>query len=114
MASSWPRRLLWRSPIVGQAFVYGDSLQHQLVAIIVPDAEAAPQFCKENGLEVAPVTELCKCVLNLPCLLLMGHKLQGPMAFSKQLRACINGLKNEFRSIRRTLNKDEENKNNMI
>lgn len=49
-----------KSPIIAQAFVYGDSFQHQLVAIIVPDAEAAPHFCKEHGIPEANLEALCK------------------------------------------------------
>jgi len=48
-----------KSLIVAQAFVHGDSFQSQVVGIIVPDAEAAPKFCADNGIPVAPIADLC-------------------------------------------------------
>lgn len=39
-----------RSPLVAQSFVYGDSLQASLVAIVVPDEEVLAQYAKANGL----------------------------------------------------------------
>jgi|UniRef100_A0A7S4C7T2 long-chain acyl-CoA synthetase len=46
--------------IVAQSFVYGDSFQHQLVAIVVPDLEAIPTFCKAHDLPVDTPEALCK------------------------------------------------------
>ena len=46
--------------VVAQAFVYGDSFQHQLVAIIVLDAEALPAFCRDKGLPAGSPAEMCK------------------------------------------------------
>eukprot|EP00347_Sterkiella_histriomuscorum_P005970 403354567 len=37
--------------IIAQIFVYGDSLQHFLVAIIVPDHDQVRKFAEENGIE---------------------------------------------------------------
>ena len=39
-----------RSPLVAQAFVYGDSLRPQLVAVVVPDAEELGPWAKAHGL----------------------------------------------------------------
>ena len=39
-----------RSPLVAQAFVYGDSLRPQLVAVVVPDAEELAPWAKAHGL----------------------------------------------------------------
>jgi len=40
---------LAHSHLIGQIFVYGDSLQHFLVAIVVPDRPALEKWCAENG-----------------------------------------------------------------
>jgi long-chain acyl-CoA synthetase len=45
--------VLLRCPLVAQIFVYGDSLQSYLVAIIVPDADEAAGWAKREGLSVA-------------------------------------------------------------
>ena len=50
--------------IVAQSFVYGDSFQHQLVAIVVPDLEAIPTFCKAHDLPVDTPEALCKYALR--------------------------------------------------
>nr|QIQ49563.1 long-chain acyl-CoA synthetase 5 [Chromochloris zofingiensis] len=39
-----------RSPFVMQAFVYGDSLRSQLVAVVVPDPEVLLPWARERGL----------------------------------------------------------------
>ena len=51
--------LLGRCKLVAQVFVYGDSLQSYLVAVVVPDAEEVAGWAKANG---APSTELAKIV----------------------------------------------------
>jgi long-chain acyl-CoA synthetase len=40
---------LAHSHLIGQIFVYGDSLQHFLVAIVVPDRPVLEKWCAENG-----------------------------------------------------------------
>lgn len=36
-------------PLIGQIFVYGDSLQAYLLAVIVPDPENLKKWCTENS-----------------------------------------------------------------
>ena len=68
---------------MAQAFVYGDSLQAALVAIIVPDEEILKKWAKENGLSEKSFQELCKTekvkVHLLNCLKSHGkaHDLKG-------------------------------------
>lgn len=42
--------IIVRVPLIAQSFVYGDSLQSQLVAIVVPDEEEANNWAKANNL----------------------------------------------------------------
>lgn len=53
--------VLMQSEMVAQAFVYGDSLKSELVAIVVPDAEAVHDWARAEGLP-ADLTfpELCR------------------------------------------------------
>jgi long-chain acyl-CoA synthetase len=37
--------------VLKQVFIYGDSLQHYLVAIVVPDKDEVIKWAKENGIE---------------------------------------------------------------
>lgn len=39
-----------RSPLIAQAFVYGDSLQVHLVAVLVPDPEAVATWAQARGI----------------------------------------------------------------
>ena len=48
-----------RSDFVAQAFVYGDSFQSCLVAIIVPDADKLAEWAKQNGREGESMESLC-------------------------------------------------------
>lgn len=54
--------VLIRSPLIGQCFVYGDSLQNSLVAILVPDEEPLRAWVNENEnrLAQASLAEICK------------------------------------------------------
>ncbi|KAI8919305.1 hypothetical protein DFJ77DRAFT_487409 [Powellomyces hirtus] len=46
--------------LVGQSFVYGDSLQASLVAIIVPDEDCFRKWAVQAGLPDKPTAELCQ------------------------------------------------------
>lgn len=55
--------ILMRSPLIAQCFVYGDSLQNSLVAIVVPDEEPALAWAKnqnDSRLAQASFAEACK------------------------------------------------------
>ncbi|KAI9307125.1 hypothetical protein BJ944DRAFT_177102 [Cunninghamella echinulata] len=47
-------------PLVMQAFVYGDSLQSSLVAVIVPDPEELVVYAKQQNITGATLEELCR------------------------------------------------------
>jgi long-chain acyl-CoA synthetase len=50
-----------RSKFVRQIFVYGDSLKHYLIAIIVPNEKYAMDWAKESGLkDVNDFSQLCR------------------------------------------------------
>eukprot|EP01029_Cantina_marsupialis_P013181 TRINITY_DN2918_c0_g2_i1.p1 TRINITY_DN2918_c0_g2~~TRINITY_DN2918_c0_g2_i1.p1 ORF type:complete len:702 (-),score=267.17 TRINITY_DN2918_c0_g2_i1:878-2983(-) len=49
--------VLLRSDLVGQIFIYGDSLQSFLVTIVTPDPTTFIPACKKLGLEVIPYGE---------------------------------------------------------
>jgi len=51
--------VLCRSSLIMQAFVYGDSLQSHLVAVVVPDPEEAQSWAQQQGIQVS-FEELCK------------------------------------------------------
>mmetsp|Transcript_11241 Transcript_11241/g.16514 ORF Transcript_11241/g.16514 Transcript_11241/m.16514 type:complete len:682 (-) Transcript_11241:142-2187(-) len=54
--------IISQSALIGQSFVYGDSFQNCLVAIIVPDEEPSIHWAKSQGgsLDKLSFTELCK------------------------------------------------------
>jgi long-chain acyl-CoA synthetase len=54
--------ILMRSAFIAQCFVYGDSLQNSLVAIIVPDEENVRSWIKTNqaSLATASIDEICR------------------------------------------------------
>jgi long-chain acyl-CoA synthetase len=53
--------ILLRSPLIAQCFVYGDSLQSSLVAIVVPDEEPARRWAEISAPLIvgAPFADLC-------------------------------------------------------
>lgn len=51
---------LTMSPYIAQMFVYGDSLQHFLVAIIVPDKAAIEKWALDNGVVESDFSQLLK------------------------------------------------------
>jgi long-chain acyl-CoA synthetase len=53
--------VLMQSEMIAQAFVYGDSLKSELVAIVVPDAEAVQDWARQESLPVDnSFAELCR------------------------------------------------------
>ena len=48
-----------RCPLVAQSFVYGDSTESCLVAIVVPDPEVAAKWAAEHGKADASMEQLC-------------------------------------------------------
>ena len=51
--------VLTQSLLIGQAFVYGDSFQSALVAIIVPDEEPIKNWAMKNNMNNKTMEELC-------------------------------------------------------
>eukprot|EP00658_Telonema_sp_P-2_P035592 TRINITY_DN25853_c0_g2_i1.p1 TRINITY_DN25853_c0_g2~~TRINITY_DN25853_c0_g2_i1.p1 ORF type:complete len:653 (+),score=193.98 TRINITY_DN25853_c0_g2_i1:116-1960(+) len=51
--------LLTQSPFLAQCFVYGDSLQAVLVAIVVPNVEHLEPWAKAKGIKFGSFAELC-------------------------------------------------------
>lgn len=47
------------SSLISQIFVYGDSLEARLVAIVIPDDEFSMLYAKENGITVDTLEDLC-------------------------------------------------------
>lgn len=52
--------ILIRSPLIAQAFVYGDSFQNFLVAIIVPDEERVLAWAQTKDKTQLSFADLCK------------------------------------------------------
>ena len=52
--------IITRSSYIAQAFVYGDSLQAYLVAIVVPDEEVVTLWSRSNNLAHKSFSELCR------------------------------------------------------
>lgn len=55
--------ILTQSTLVAQAFVYGDSLESKLVAVLIPDEQTVRQVLKKSGytkLSMQPLSDLCK------------------------------------------------------
>ena len=48
------------SPLVAQVFVYGDSLQAVLVAIVVPDEEQVKKWAADNGIAGSTLADWVK------------------------------------------------------
>ena len=51
--------VLGKHELVAQSFVYGDSLQASLVAVVVPDPDQLPAWAKAEGIN-GDLAELCK------------------------------------------------------
>ncbi|ORX52029.1 acetyl-CoA synthetase-like protein [Hesseltinella vesiculosa] len=52
--------VLTRDPLILQAFVYGDSLNSALVAVVVPDPDTLPSFAKAHGIDTTELASLCR------------------------------------------------------
>lgn len=61
--------------LVGQSFVYGDSLQAHIVAVVVPDWETLNPWAQQNGFKHSSLEEVCADpkVNALMLKLLMAH-----------------------------------------
>lgn len=72
-----------KSPLVAQAFTYGNSMHAQLVSIVVPDKDAALGWAKSNGKGGATIEDLCedgdfkKAVLDSMAAVCRADKLKG-------------------------------------
>lgn len=60
MAVERIENILTQSAFIGQPFVYGDSFQSTLVAIIVPDEDVLKNWATTSGLTSIDMKELCK------------------------------------------------------
>ena len=61
MAPEKIENILTRSPLIAQCFVYGDSLQSSLVALVVPDEEPALAWAaKDEKLAGASFAQICE------------------------------------------------------
>ena len=82
--------MLIQCPLVGQCFVYGDSYQSFLVAIVVPDEDVCQSWVEENNPNVvkAKFEDLCR-----------NSKLKNDIL--AQIKACskANGL-HGFETVR--------------
>ena len=50
---------IYRCPFVAQVFVYGDSLKHQLVGVVVPDTDVLFPWAKHQGIKKT-LPKLCE------------------------------------------------------
>lgn len=75
--------VLNRSELVAQSFVFGDSLQNFLVAVLVPDAEALEKWCGKQGISLPSHEARCadsrvkSAILRDVAAMADGAKLQG-------------------------------------
>lgn len=77
MAPEKIENIITQSLLVAQAFVYGDSLQSSLVAVLIPDEDPIRNLLKTSSdtqLAQAPFSELCK---NKKLLSLIKTDIQG-------------------------------------
>jgi long-chain acyl-CoA synthetase len=55
--------ILLHSPLIAQVFVYGDSLQSSLVAIVIPEEEVVVSWAEKNESKKASFADLCQSSL---------------------------------------------------
>ena len=95
--------ILLQSPLIGQIFVYGDSLQSTLVAVVVPDEEVAVSWSKENNMNGQSFADLCRSELLSETILmdieaksrdngLKGFETVKAIILESQLFSLENGL----------------------
>lgn len=67
--------VLMHSPFISQIFVYGDSLQSSLVAIVVPEEEVVMSWAAKTEAKKAPFTEHCQSSLLSDVIMLDIRRL---------------------------------------
>ena len=75
-----------KSPLIAQIFIYGDSLQPVLVAIIVPDEEAVTKWAANNGEEIGDYATFINTEKFHQVLMADMHKL------GKEQKVSLYGL----------------------
>ena len=53
-------RVLESCPLIAQAFVYGDSLRDNVVAVVVPDEVEVAEWSKSYGMAGKEYREICQ------------------------------------------------------
>lgn len=85
-----------RSPFVRQIYVYGNSLRSYLLAVVVPDVDAATGFLREKGIEPddAALKQLVRAEVNRVALeeQLRGYEVPRDFVIERQPFTHENGL----------------------